>query len=459
MSMKDGSEAFVGSGDIFQQEPTEIVLTDGGYGGCVSQWSPLTTRFGHFFVDINSKKVFLMKDKLQELSDLGMKKWFRKNLTFEIELWGAKMRNIDNPIIGYGLHSVWDPKHRRIILTKRERVLNAAGWALAQPGLDGVAWGNDFLAFNVIEQIWQLAEFQGGNNYNVTNIDYFDNTYLEDGGWTISYYPELNVWVSLHSYVPYIYWSTSTNFFSMTSMHPVIDNSVAAGSASANAGTLLGNNTIWAHNSYRRGLLYQDDPNGTNWIYGYSDSFSEYEAAVSYYPFEIEYIHNELRNVTSLYSNFAYTADVFNADNIRVLEHGFTSYFVYNTLQISGEETPLEYLINTRRIGNNWKVNNFRDMAALAIDNTSPGYYMSTNTNVVGMQNVGTLTTSSTNNMFIYTGVIKYPNPLYIDGTKNWTLQKKFIDKWLGIRLIYDNITNNLLNLYSTTVESRTMTR
>ena len=34
-------------------------------------------------------------------------------------------------------------------------------------------------------------------------------------------------------------------------------------------------------------------------------------------------------------------------------------------MQISGE-TELEYLVNTRRIGNSWSINKFRDMAALS---------------------------------------------------------------------------------------------
>ena len=33
------------------------------------------------------------------------------------------------------------------------------------------------------------------------------------------------------------------------------------------------------------------------------------------------------------------------------------------------------------------------------------------------------------------------------------------MDKWVGIRLIYDNITNNLLNLYSTNVGARQIHR
>ena len=46
-------------------------------------------------------------------------------------------------------------------------------------------------------------------------------------------------------------------------------------------------------------------------------------------------------------------------------------------------------------------------------------------------------------------------NGSYIDLSKSWNQKRKFIDKWVGIRLIYDNISNNLLNLYSTNVGIR----
>ena len=117
----------------------------------------------------------------------------------------------------------------------------------------------------------------------------------------------------------------------------------------------------------------------------------------------------------------------------------------------------LEYLINIRRIGNNWKVNNFRDMAATVTDTSA--YYTATGTNVIGGTNVGTVTTSSTNTMFSISGMNEIVNASYINLQKNWNLQKKFIDKWVGIRLIYNNITNNLLNLYSTNVEARQLHR
>ena len=120
----------------------------------------------------------------------------------------------------------------------------------------------------------------------------------------------------------------------------------------------------------------------------------------------------------------------------------------------------MEYLVNTRRVGNNWKVNRFRDMSLDAV-NASP-YYMQgtvTNPNIIGGTNVGTITTSTTQSMFEYDGMSKNVNAGYLDLAKTWDRQRKFIDKWVGIRLIYDNISNNLLNLYSTNVVVRKMYR
>jgi hypothetical protein len=84
---------------------------------------------------------------------------------------------------------------------------------------------------------------------------------------------------------------------------------------------------------------------------------------------------------------------------------------------------------------------------------------MSTNTNIIGGTNTGTVTTSNTDNMFTYDGMSKTLNPAYLNLAKTWDLQKKFIDKWVGIRLIYNNISNNLLNLYATDVVVRKVHR
>ena len=207
----------------------------------------------------------------------------------------------------------------------------------------------------------------------------------------------------------------------------------------------------------------------------------EWEEIKDIFPFEFEVIHNEHKAETTLLANFEYTLETFNQEDISVFEHGFTSYVLYNTHQLSGigsywqdltgaaqsdsngtvlsaaDINSLEYLVNIRQTRDTWKVNNFRDMAVIALNTNN--YYMSTNQNIIGQINTGTITNSSTNRMWTVSGAEEIVNAAYLDLGKNWNLQKKFIDKWVGIRLIYNNITNNLLNLYSTKVGVRKTSR
>ena len=461
MQMKDGSEAFVGSGDIFQQDPDEVIQTKLGYGGTQSQWAALTSRAGYFFIDSNSRKIFLMKDKLSEISKVGMESWFKDNMGFELEDYGYTGCNIDNPIAGQGFHSVYDPLHKRIILTKREFIptkyfiigLNSDTDG-AEPCPQHPVGKIRFDSTKCLYEIWGLLKDGscGWSNLSLSCGKYFTCT-----GWTISYYTELGIWGSFHDYVPYIYFNTSTDFYSLTDQY-----SIPAWTPSTliddHEGTTFGNAGIWKHNSPTNyGILYQE-----NQALQYSNE--EWLTSVDYHSFEFELIHNEAKSVDSLLSSFSYTLETINQSRVSVLEHGFTSYFVYNTFQISGEET-IQYLINTRRIGNSWKINAFRDIAALVnqlnennLPNTSP-YYTATGTNIIGGVNTGTMTTSSMFSMFNIAGMTKTINTNYIDVDKIWTQRRKFIDKWVGIRLIYDNITNNLLNLYSTNVVIRKLYR
>ena len=457
MQMGDKTEAFIGSGDIFGQEPDEMVQTEGGYGGTQSQWAALVTRNGYFFVDVNSRKVFMMADKLSEISDLGMKAWFRENLKFSLEDYGLPAVCLDNPIEGFGLHSIWDPKHKRILLTKRD----IAPTELFINNFNGLDINGDQLSFDsqggnllgIIKKdpngcgFLQWGPKKVGTGYKWHNLWFGSTSYFtKSEAWTISFYPELQIWIGFHDYLPYIYFNTSKNFYSLTDQYVEISTTAAA----EDLGTSFGNAGIWEHNANIKGVLYQEP--------------RRYPDSLIFNPFEFEFIHNEFAATDALYYNFGYTAEVFgyNADediyNFDILNHGFTSFFVYNTFQISGDKTSsiLEYLVNIRRVGSQWKVHHFRDMAAIAVD--TGDYYMAgtlANPNVIGGANVGTVTTSSTDSMFNIIGMNEVPTPAYLNLGKNWDVQKKFIDKWIGIRLMYDNIENNLLNLYSTNVGVR----
>tara|TARA_R110002012_G_scaffold46022_2_gene122049 strand:+ start:6388 stop:12009 length:5622 start_codon:yes stop_codon:yes gene_type:complete len=453
MQMGDKSEAFIGSGDIFAQEPQEIIQTEGGYGGTQSQWAALVTRNGYFFVDVSTRKVFMMADNLMNISDLGMKSWFRDNLKFSLEDYGLTPNCLDNPIDGFGLHSIWDPKHKRILLTKRDIAptktfidgfngVNAAGNPL--PIVAGAANPPGLIIKN--PNGCNFQRFQQKKNSSVYHWAdlWFGNTnyFTKSESWTVSYYPELQVWISFHDYFPYLYFNTSTNFYSLTDEYTIITDTNAP-----TLGTDFGNAGIWEHNANIKGVLYQEA--------------DVYPNVLNPHAFEFEFIHNEYAASDTLCYNFGYTAEVFgyNRDEdeytLDILQHGFTSFYLYNTFQISGdkESSPLEYLINVRRVGSEWKVNRFRDMAAITLD--TGDYYTPTGINVIGGANTGTITSSSTVPMFTVVGMNEDVSANYLNLAKTWDIQKKFIDKWIGIRLIYDNIENNLVNLYSTTVGVR----
>ena len=459
MSMGDGSEASVGSGDIFKQAPDELVQTQDGYGGTQSQWAALTTKAGYFFVDRIRGKVFLMQDKLSEISNVGMESWFRDNLGSSLDGYGAINTGVcgvkDNPIIGLGLTSVYDPKYKRIILTKRDLEPTEtfiSGWNIPNsipPTYGQITFSQSSCKYQIF---FPCLALPGQNCTELVDLEWDDETYFTKAGWTISYFPELAVWSSFHDYLPYKYFNTSETFYSFTDIYTSYLNGIITDSGVTSVGgaddpfTSFGNRGIWKHNEGEKGILYQE----------------QFNLDRNYYNFEFEAIHNETKDSNAIFHNFSFMADVYDRVGNLILDAGFTSFYVFNTFQISGDKTSslLEYLVNIRRIGNQWNVNRFRDLAALAVN--ASAYYTPGNPNVVGGISTGTLTTSSTIPMFTITGMVEEPTAAYSilpPAVKPFQLRKKFIDKWIGIRLIYNNISNNLINLHSTAIGAKKLYR
>ena len=141
---------------------------------------------------------------------------------------------------------------------------------------------------------------------------------------------------------------------------------------------------------------------------------------------------------------------------------------MYTTHQISDEQ-EIEYMMNVRRIGNEWKINKFRDLANLVNsgdivyygdgpDGVSSGHSGS-NYGLTGVNVAGTITetvqVTSSNTMFNVSGMNETINDSFIDVNKSWNTQRKFSDKWVGIRLICSNSDKNLINLYATDVAAK----
>jgi len=395
LQMSDGTESFVGSGDIFTQDPDEVIQTKFGYGGTQSQWVCMVTKHGYFTMDYRNRRVFMFKDQLYDIGKTGLESWFQDNIPFALEQYGLDTSYFDNPIIGIGFHAMYDERYDRVILTKRD--LKPTKTFINQYNLGNIIYDSSIHRFR-----------QGGL------IIKFDNfTFFENSGWTVSYDVELNVWVSFHDYVPYKYTRSADELASFTE----------------------GSTGIWVHNDeLNRGKFYGTD-----------------------YASEFEFIYNSGKNLDKTFYSFEYMIDVYNTNNVLIHDQGFSSFYVYDTHQISGE-LDIEYMINTRRIGNAWKINKFRDMAALV--NTPVAAGAGSNFGVPGASVAGTNITSSLTSgtispMFNINGMSETVNNAFIDAGKVWNNQRKFSDKWIGIRLKYDNITKKLINLYSTEVAAK----
>lgn len=414
----DRTEVFIGSGDIFARDPDELLQTDHGYLGTQSQWVSLVCPSGYFFMDYRNRKVWLYKDKPYEISKNGLELWFQENIPYALETYGLPT-GFDNPIEGIGFHAKFDQRYERIVLTKRDRKPTAAFIALATSALT-----QDLLPGDTQIVIWSDEELR----FVLTDVDRsfekaldWDNEeYFTPSGWTVSYEIEYNVWISFHDYIPYIYSRYKDRLVSFSQ----------------------GSNRFWHHiGEDRRGSFY-----------------------AQVYPWEFEFIFNKDNHTHKLHSSFEYYVDVSDAKSALEHDPGFTQFYVYDTHGLS-PLTDIEYMINTRRTRNGWKINQFRDMAAL-IDSTDALYvgpHSGGNFNLQGVNVAG----SNTNSVQVATGLGKFlidgmdrsVNPAYLDLNKPWHQQRKFADKWFGVRLSFDNAVQKTINLYTTMVSNRKVHR
>ena len=405
LQLGDATQAFIGSGDIFAQTPDELLPTAEGYAGTDAQYASITTRYGHFFVNRQARKIFMFSSQVEEISAMGMEKWFLDNIPYRLEDYGIDLDqyssvSVDAPTDQFGFAAAFDPKYKRIILTKRERVPTALFITEFNSGLIQVV-DNQFRRGLLLESVIQLT----------------NNLYFQDGGWTISYYPETKVWGSRHSYIPRLYAYNSSEYYSLVNSSDVAEGQIWEHSDSDNPGNFFG----------------------------------------TVYNFEFEYIDNTLPGASKIFSTAQYWTEVQanNNDNAtgQVTKHtspGFTSFYVYNTKQISGTGEDINYLSNTRLVDKFWYLNDFRDKSAITT--------LTNNDLVTGVANVqenfttGVQAATQTVTMFTEEGVV---NPAYIDDNKQWYDQRRFVDHYLGVRLICDNSSKNLVHLFAAGTKHR----
>ena len=400
----NAATAFVGSGNILAQEPAELSDTDLGYGGTTSVLGGVSTPYGRFWVSRRDRKVYKFAGQAIEELTSGMETWLRDNIPFQIEQFGIDVDSLDDggyvyPVdattgaSAFGFTTGYDPKYKRVLITKKERIPTARFIAQFNSGT--------IRLFDVNG----LQKFQrSGAGGGFEDVSLSDPDFYYEGGWTISYYPELQIWGSRHSYEPTMYISTQSDLCSVSGFN------------------------LWRHDN-------QQEPGK---FYGTT------------YNSEFEFIDNSAAGVSKVFTTISYWADIVKKDDTHVTEYekrtypGFDSFYVYNSTQISSIKTNINYLNNARLVDKFWYLNSFRDLSkSELLDND---YINTGTTNVIGGQTTSITAPLESEPMFTSEGVV---NPDYIDSGKQWYNRKKMVDHYMGVRLINDNSSTNLVYLYA----------
>jgi hypothetical protein len=425
----DAVTAFIGSGNIFVQDPDEAMQADAGHAGTTSRHAHVTTPYGHFYVNYRDKKVYNVSPQgIQDITN-GMESWLRDNMPFAVEQFGINIDSEDARVNGFyvdattgvnvpiGFTLGYDPLFKRVLITKHEPV------PTEQFFTDFYA-GNIVINNNIPELIDtadancndpetyegftagrnQQVQFQPGGIVFCGPIWFGNPDYFTQRTWTISYYPELQVWGSRHSYGPNLYTNTSEFLISFAG------------------------NRSWEHTN----------KNNPGRFYG------------AVYNFEIEFIDNTGAGESKIFPNFFYWAESFLpnqnsiSESFRISNPVFDEFYAYNSTQITGLPTTINYLNNARLVDRMWFINDIRDL--------SVQQQLTEGELITGTENVaGNITTSVTvhpqaTTMFTEEGIV---NNNYVNVNKEWYNRRKLIDHFMGVRLIKDNTNRNLVHLYA----------
>ena len=407
MELSDATQAYIGSGDLFAQEPDEFIQSSEGYNGLYNKMGSLVTKDGYIFVARKARKIFLVKDEVVDLTELGINAWARENIPFALEAYGwspdgtGDMDSIDYltdaPTASFGFLVSYDPLFKRTIITKRELI--PTQYFIEQFKLGAIIFSPQKNIFGLRSTSERLPLEEG--------------LYFERSGWTISFSNSMSIWASRHSYIPPLYAYNSRYLYSFANeLVPFV-------------GTF-------------------------SYMYEHSDLANPSNFYGTVYNFEIDCIFTA--PISTVYGSIKFTTDVFSKLNFSLpvqqqFDPGFTSFYVYNTTQISGE-IDLVHLNTVRKVDNSWSTNSFRDLSVISL-NTGLNVGQ---IDVQGNPYNGTYTTTPSEPMFTSEGII---NPNYINSNKPWYEQRKFVDKFLGIRLIANNLSKNLINLYTVMAVSR----
>ena len=203
-------EQTLGTGSIFKRtRPEEFFRTELGYGGTQHR-AIVTSQYGHYWVDAKRGRVFSVAPGgggITEVSQKGMKNWFRENLPFKIKEQFPEIPRemLDNEYDSLGIAMVYDDRFTRIFVTKLDCKVKSS--ILVYTGPESGIIPNNSIRIKDLDFVYR----------NASGVDAIvnpkDTVYFDQASWTAAYCPQTETWVSFYSFLPN-YYVPHQNYFS-----------------------------------------------------------------------------------------------------------------------------------------------------------------------------------------------------------------------------------------------------
>ncbi len=191
----DAEDVILGAPDLFALAPEEVFASRENYPGCQHISGCMMSKHGYTFIDSRTGRIFLLTDKVNEISNYGNSKLIQKLFKFEIEKQ-LKDQGITKTLLldNYHFHYAigYDDVLKRILFVKH-------GWKLKDPSKLEKYSGRP-----VAGELYVVdgkIKTKDPNSDSLITIP-FDQNYFKPDIVTMSYSTLTNMWVGFHSYHP-----------------------------------------------------------------------------------------------------------------------------------------------------------------------------------------------------------------------------------------------------------------
>ena len=387
LSTPTGADAYLGEGDIFDRQPSEILSTDEGYAGCQSQFARVVYPGGYVFCDKQQGKIFIYNgEEINEISTIGLREYFSNNLN--------TIYDIDNPFSLIGLTATYDDNNKRLLISKKDIRL-----------ITGLVWKGEF-NINTTYVVNDVYTLNGKVYYIVTpgTAALLPDSKYTLNYFTLSYSTTEKYWVAWHDYTP------SFLFYNRNGVYSLGNNNILNASSSA----------IYKHNNIsNKGVYYNSIRN----------PYSSY----------IDVIFNDYPQISKLFESVIWQTDTI-LDKVNKWNLTFTHIMLYNDTQCSdvielNKEGEWFDAMTGRTIHDSWYFNNFRDCTLVntkkQLSDNYASVFITTDCKISGEF----LPLNSIHPDVIATPTLKNVDKLM----KEYFDLSNFISKFVVVRLIYDN--------------------